>query len=711
MVDQTDKDNSEQDRFNQIKLDQERLDQEALDQKALDQQEDAIEGAKLAMNERIEESKSSADVSGTDTVTFHHEPAEMDKVEPHALGQQETMQKLAELSATGAVSGHMTPSSRGIDLEEEEKEKKASVSRTATAISVAAATAEALETIYTKISTDIKSLSIASELLLAKTDLTIQSLDDMIEQAQAKMINVDDIIAKTEITDLDAADKFTDALESNRSETVHVLSIEGMKAKLNDLTKEYKQSIDLLEQKSETISTEISNINQEIEALGGNDPEKAALLDQKLNGLKLELGDIQTEISDNQTKSENISKINETVDNISNSDMSTEAKTSAFYAINNAVDFSENGSLSEMESEIIVNDLVDLETKSDSSQSQAVLDLITGSEIKIKTNDGNVLEGEAAKTYLEEKLETAKTEAALQAAVKAPIPKLEMPDLEQPENTIKATLSNKHNPYDASSYDLTSKQQDSSVFSAENVTLSGNNETSTEKTTTADEAGTAKTSSETGTVTMEHNMDEKTFTQVQAIEVALADRNGISREEFEAKCAEMKLSPDEIAKVEAALKDKVTEINDPTNTGLKSVVANEMGQENTNIMGGVAVAAVPVLALFGGQSIKQDIEVQGAPTKVAAGAGLNNVGQSFADSEQFAKTNAPGVEASYNIPYKNSAEAAPNDLGDKLYAAANNEKGDGTGSGGGAQQEHQLRMQQLNEINRPDMTNDPKMVS
>ncbi len=175
-------------------------------------------------------------------------------------------------------------------------------------------------------------------------------------------------------------------------------------------------------------------------------------------------------------------------------------------------------------------------------------------------------------------------------------------------------------------------------------------------------------------------------------------------------------APDHVqTKVMASLQEKGIEVTDPNNVGIKNVVANEVGQDNANIMDGATrtatIAAFPFLA-FSGQSIEETT----TPTKTCSGI---NVG-CFADSEEFAKYNPKdGSSPSYAEPINNGAEAAPGHLGDKLYTAATNE-GEGTGSGGDGtalDQETELRLAaqaqsaemarlrliEQNEINRPDL--------
>ncbi|MCK5385459.1 MAG: hypothetical protein KAJ29_07745, partial [Alphaproteobacteria bacterium] len=70
----------------------------------------------------------------------------------------------------------------------------------------------------------------------------------------------------------------------------------------------------------------------------------------------------------------------------------------------------------------------------------------------------------------------------------------------------------------------------------------------------------------------------------------------ISREDIATVYAETGASDEVIAKVEADKSVTIEEPEEETAPGIKGVVANEVGTENANIMGGVALAAFPFLA-------------------------------------------------------------------------------------------------------------------
>ena len=197
-------------------------------------------------------------------------------------------------------------------------------------------------------------------------------------------------------------------------------------------------------------------------------------------------------------------------------------------------------------------------------------------------------------------------------------------------------------------------------------------------------------------------MDQDTFTQVQEIEVSLAEGNAISKEEFDAKCAEMKLSPEQIAKVEEAFENKSITIGEPE---------SDVQNDSMAVIAENTAANTPNNGIISDAGPTQKIPEQGTPTQTCNG--LDNT--CFADSEQFKKTSVPGAEASYDKPVENRIEFAPG-VSEDLTNAVENKKGDDTSSGGGAdndleqeaqklvaQQLHEQRMAQANEIKQQDL--------
>ena len=160
----------------------------------------------------------------------------------------------------------------------------------------------------------------------------------------------------------------------------------------------------------------------------------------------------------------------------------------------------------------------------------------------------------------------------------------------------------------------------------------------------------------------------------------------ISREDIATVYAETGASDEVIAKVEADKSVTIEEPEEETAPGIKGVVANEVGTENANIMGGVALAAFPFLAFS-----EQPIEETQVPEKICDGIDIG----CFADSEDFKQYGAPGVVATYDEPVNNGAQAAPG-VNDNFNAALTNEQSGDTGdSSSTATQDQEVDLQQL----------------
>ncbi len=762
---------SQQSGFHGTDTEQPHQDQETIDQ-AMQAQKDAVEAAQLAMDQRIEGSKASADVSGTDTVDFHHEPAGTDKVEPPALDGQAAQQKIAELSSTGAVSGHMTSSSRSPDQQARDEEEEKRKLKTATAIAAATLTAEqavqmldeieAIQAIQAEALAEIDTQDLEIE---ASVDETLSELDHLIEQASESqelaeerlqrlqgqsVINVDNIQAQLlRVNDPEAQIKYASSLEA---------VAKGLKEQVLD-NREQKQ--ELVDERSEAVK-ELNELRSAIEQKGGkiseDDAQNIQALNDKIKNIDEGIAQYKVDQKMLDDKTQFIAKVNAdpTLTVVQKTNLNQALQQTSFKGNYSDATVQQSGigpreEGSEKGYELhgaLKKELASLDPNS--PHTEKLYEIIKDNGFQYKPLNDDLLEGQAAIDALKAEVATDRHSTIvnnINSAVDNTADTGPLMLQNVPQNIHRSQLdaiyeNNSASPEMIAEVEASLKEQNVAITEYEEGDIAHTHiskadmvasgmavDNSTTKTGDGD-AGSANNVepadlAATGAVTPAPSQMNKTEIAAEDAMKRQTEGGEITRDQLAEIKADTGASSAEMAKVEANIESQGTKINeaDGDNMQREGIVAATDGvaggPENTAAIGTVITAAIPIL----GVSKFQANSIEATQTSDNKCSGLNH--GSFCDSEEFTKhDNGPASYNNHGEPANDGTKNAPSDITLQQQEVANDVSGDGAGSGGGAQQDleteaqklvaqrdHQLQMDKLHEIDRPDMTNDPKMVS
>jgi len=575
----------------------------------------------------------------------------------------------------GNQAGTIASATKQVIQEEEAKERAHTAKNAAMAATITAAAATVAQTQkmleemaieQKEIDAQLADIEDDSFFFEFETEEIIDELDTIIddleehppESPELVELRLDMATNKAQ-PNIDEIQKLTEQKNNPEAQTNYAESLTNTKSALEDLLDNVTtQKDELVAQKEAT--------DQKLQPLLAiekpTEAEQKAILE-----LKQELQNIDKGIAQYDQQKEQLTETAALVKdtNAPDSTLSMQQKTQLNNATCAAMSFSKDGVLSQAEQKELQEQMKGVDVSGPHAKRYA--NLIANSGVKVETPDGRTLQGKEAADYM-------------MAGAEKQQPEITKPD------------------------------------AAETIAAAGAGKVSGE-TAVGDKAD-----EWSGTDSMKLETSEEYQTAIADVHSRI-ESGEITREELDQMLAKSDASPELKSQIEKALEREGVNIVEPENTntpGIKGLAANELGEENAEIAADVTktatLTAAPTLALLGGQSIKQNIEVQGAPTKVASG--INNSGQSFADSDAFKMYNQEGVTASYDEPVNNKAEFAPNDLGETMYAAATNkDDGTGSGSGGGATLDQEealkqaaqqaelarLHMAQQNEMSRPDL--------